>query len=355
MSPKKKLLPFNQVLNELLDMSRPFPAVHLHRFSDLSPADLAGVMKIWPKVDKDRQVALLEDLEELVESDTLVSFDELAKTLLNDPEPRVRAVAIRLLWQSEDPKLVPLLINLLQKDDDAIVRAAAATGLGNFIYLGELDNIPPLIHKQIEDVLLAKIQGNDLPLVRRRALEAMGFSSRQELPPLIEAAYKSKDKDWIGSALFAMGRSADERWSAIVYENLDAADPDLQFEAVRAAGELDLKNAREYLLEKLAHADEMDEDVRMAAVWSLSQIGGEGVQDALMRLLEETEDDDEADYIEMALENLSLMENLPGFEMLDLSTMDEDNSRIVDLSLHDEDEDEDERTPKGSGRKKQRH
>ncbi|MRR32232.1 hypothetical protein EG834_18325, partial [bacterium] len=93
---------FDKVIAALLDNEHPFPAVHWHRFSDISAADLQKLVKIWPEVNPDRRTALLEDLENLADSDTLVSFDDLGRFALDDSDPRVREVALRLLWESED-------------------------------------------------------------------------------------------------------------------------------------------------------------------------------------------------------------------------------------------------------------
>jgi len=118
-------------------MASPSTRIHLHRFSDLSSGDLRKLRDAWNKIDPLRRAALLEDLEDLADSDTLVSFDDLGKFALTDPEPRVREVALRLLWESEDPVLVSIFTQMVDTDPDIKVRSAAATALGQFIYIGE--------------------------------------------------------------------------------------------------------------------------------------------------------------------------------------------------------------------------
>ncbi len=339
---KKPDVSFQQVLEQLLDTSRPFPAVHLHRFSDLSGNELAQVKNLWLKITPDRRAGLLEDLEVLQETDTVVSFDELAKVGLTDPDARARATSLRLLWESDDVRLIPTILNILLKDADSVVRASAATAMGAFIYLGELDEIPSEILKKVVDSLLQVEQGKDVDLVRRRALESLGFSGREEVVPLIQQAYRSNDIEWQASALFAMGHSVDARWEQAILDRLDADDMEIQLEAVRAAGQLELPSARETLLQLLDHPADLDEEVRMAAAWSLSQIGGEDVRPRLEKLQEETEDEDEADYIEMAIDNLAFTEDLPGFGMFDsIRENPEEHTRIVDLG-ESEGDDEDE-------------
>ncbi len=61
---------------------------------------------------------------------------------LKDPLSPVRELGIRLLWECEDHSLVKVFLNLLTNDPDLQVQASAASALGRFIYLGELDEFP---------------------------------------------------------------------------------------------------------------------------------------------------------------------------------------------------------------------
>lgn len=313
---------FKIVIEALLDDSKTFPARYLQRFSDIAPSDLKNLLHTWPKVSLRRKQSLLEDLEDLAESDTLTSFDDLARALLKDPDAPVRILAMRLLWECEDVKLVPVFLDILNHDEDVDGRAGAATALGLFVYLGELERIPATLHHQIEDNLLEAATSADGILIRRRALESLGASSRDEVPPLIEAAYSQKNPDWIASALFAMGRSADERWDKQILANLSSPNEDIRREAVRAAGELELRSSRSFLLDQLE--DEEDLEIRRHLIWSLSKIGGEGVRARLEELLEQEPDDEEADFLEEALDNLVFNEQTAEFDMFDFEPGEED-------------------------------
>jgi HEAT repeat protein len=311
-----RIMPFMNVIEALLDNGKPFPAKYLHNFSDMEAGDLDKLTKAWPQVSPSRKQSLLEDLEDLAEADTLTSFDNLARSLLADPDPRVRILAIHLLWECEDAKLVPIYLDMLNNDGAVEVRAAAANALGQFVYLGELDKIPPELHHEIEDQLLTATRTSKDTLVRRRAMESLGYSGREEVIPLIEEAYHQKNPDWIVSALFAMGRSCDERWKKRVLSQLRSPREDVRSEAIHAAGELELKSARPVLMDLLL--DEEDIEVRRELVWALSTIGGEGVRARLEELLEIEEDDEEAAFIEEALETHSFNEDLGGFSLIDV-------------------------------------
>jgi HEAT repeat protein len=312
--PRK--IPFLTIIAALLDESKPFPAHFLHRFSDLEPVDLNSLTSVWSQVPLNRKHTLLEDLEDLAEADTLTSFDSLAYSLLSDPDPQIRSIAIRLLWECEDVKLIPVYINLINTDDAVEVQAAAANALGQFVYLGELDKIPVNLHHQIETQLLEMVSSEKPVLTRRRALESLGYSSQAEVIPLIENAYHQKNRDWIVSALFAMGRSCDDRWKINVLSQLRSPMEDIRSEAIHAAGELEIESARPILLDLLE--DEEDYDIRRELISSLSKVGGEGVRPRLEQLLEVESDDEMADFIEEALDTLSSLEDKGSFSMLDV-------------------------------------
>jgi HEAT repeat protein len=308
---------FQTIVEALLDDSTPFPARYLHRFSDLPPADLKALLKAWLQVSPRRKQTLLEDLEDLADADTLLSFEDLARALLTDPDAAVRGQAILLLWECHDAKLGRVYLEMLREDESQNVRAAAATALGQFVYLGELEKIPPELHHEVENQLLAAARSAESTLVRRRALESLGYSSRDEVPALIEAAYHGGGPEWMASALYAMGRSCDSRWEKQVLSKLHAPQEDVRIDAVQAAGELGLGAARASLLDLLE--DEEDPEVHRAVVWALSQIGGEGVRARLEELLEAEDDDEEEGFLEEALNNLSFTEDLSHFDMLGLN------------------------------------
>jgi HEAT repeat protein len=341
---KMKQTSFSQVLAALLNDSQVFPAAYLHQFSDLDGVDLESLKTIWPQVNPTRRAALLEDLEDLAETDTLVLFDSLAALGLKDGDPRVRRTAIRLLWDSEDDDFAAIFSDMMVNDPDMRVRAAAASGLGKFIYLGELEEIPEGILHQVEENLIRTIGGQDDMEVRRRALEAIGYSGRSEVPELIRAAYHNGEQKWLVSALFAMGRSADDKWGPEVTPMLRHSQLEVQIEAVRAAGELALDAARRPMLLMLRD-ENIDPDLRDEIIWALSKVGGEAVRENLEQMLEETDDDEEAELLEDALNNLDFTEGMDLFDMLDVENMTDDQLKEfspVDDSDNDSSIDEDE-------------
>ncbi|GAP15074.1 protein containg HEAT repeats [Longilinea arvoryzae] len=314
----KKTDSFQQILDALVDENQVFPAVYLHRFSDPSPEDLKALQAVWEKVPEQRRAALVEDLEELYDSDTLTSFEGIARIAITDSHAPVRAGALRLLWDYQGRDLIPVYQFLLEKDPDEIVRAQAASLLGQFVYLGELEEISSELHHAIEDALLQVVESSETKLVRRRALESLGYSSRDEISHHLQTAFESGDFQWMASALFAMGRSTDEIWGSHVLKMIDHPERDVQLEAIRAAGMLELEDARVPLL-RMAKSGIDDSDMRGAISWSLSQIGGDQVGVILNKLLARAEDDEEAEFIQSAIDNLEFKQGEGDFDLFDAS------------------------------------
>ncbi len=315
-------LPFQKTIDELLAGKKSLSRSSLRSFSDIDSVSLNLLLEAWPRIASDRKRLLLEELQTLSDNDTLVSFDDLARVLLNDPDAQVQAGAIRLLDECNDTKLIPVYLKILSSDKDASARAEAASALGKFVQLGELEEIPKKTQGRVEDALLEKINSEDDPNVRRQALEAIGYSSRREVITLIESAFHRENPDWQASALFAMGRSSDERWEENVIPKILDENPRVQLAAIEAAGELGLIPAREILL-KMLEEDENDALVVNAAVWSLSQIGGEDARIYIESLIDETEDDDQVEFLEEALDNLAFTEDLAKFDLLNLDLEDD--------------------------------
>lgn len=307
---------FSEISTALRDTDHPFPPRLLRGFSDLPPKDLKEFTLLWPELPTLRRQSLLEDLEVLTETDTIVCFDEIAKIVLEDPDPMVRVLAMRLLWECEDAKIVPAIIELMLTDADEAVRSTAASLLGRFVYLGELDEIPDAYKISAVNNLLDVVTSEDLPQVRMRALESLGYSGHPKVPSLIKRAYESSENLWVACALCAMGRSADEQWIEYVQEKLDSGDSEVLFEAVRAAGELEINTALDQLF-TIVDEQDSDDEIRLAAIWSLSQIGGPEVKDKLQELLEDSESDEELEWLEKALENLELSSNSDGLDFLE--------------------------------------
>jgi HEAT repeat protein len=317
---------FSEALKALQNTQNLFPAKFLATFSDLSKEEIEQLRQVWSSVPMKRKLSVLEDIEELAEADSLTNYEELGLFCLDDAEAEVRALGIRLLWFSEDNQLADRFIEILKTDTSPLVRSTAASALGNYVYEGELEEVPQAVLAKCVAALLDAHRSTEPLQVRRATLEALGFSSHPDVPKLIDAAYNAGVPDMKASALFAMGRSADQAYATKVRSNIQSENTTIQLEAVRAAGELDLKDQREPLLEMVDSGD-LDEEVFYAAIWSLSQIGGQGVQAKFDEIMDSEIDDELAVFMENAIDNLAFNDGLADF---DLFNIDEDGEEEED-------------------------
>jgi HEAT repeat protein len=307
------------LLDALADPSQPIQNDLLEAVSDLDVPEFQTFQTAWSGCDSGRKVQILEHLGQLADEDIELNFDRINRLALGDEEPRVRRQAIQNLWECEEPSLGQRLAALVEADPSPDVRATAAAALGRFVYLGEVEEIDEQLLRQVEDRLLTAQRDDPEQGVRLRSLESLGYSSRPEVTPLIEAAYRSGLEPRVQSALKAMARSESPSWEASILENLHHASPALRAEATRAAGELELRGCVDDLIEL---AEDTIDEVRLAAIWSLAQIGGQDAAQALTRLLESAEDEDEIALIEDGLDYITFVDGTRDIPLLDLDPQD---------------------------------
>lgn len=291
----------------------------LYIFSKMNQEALAAFRNIWPTIPSQRRRDIMQELVEIGEANFEVYFDPVFLLALGDEDAEVRTSAINGLWENEDPNLIGPLVHLLRTDDAVEVRAAAASALGRFIYLGAVEEIDQHQALLAEEALLDTIHHSAEDIeVRRRAVESVAFSSEPAVAQIIENAYYDENEKMQVSAIFAMGRSADPHWRPQVIAELDNDNSEIRFEAARASGELEASEAITKLIELIA--DDPDLQVQEMAVWALGRIGGPAAQEALEECLES-----EVESIVLAAEE----------------ALDEINLFSDSLSLFDFDDDDD--------------
>lgn len=314
---------FQDAVDLLTDENQEFSQDILFQFSDISPEQLKTLLDAWPQITLSRKQLLLVSLKKELSRDMLLCYDLLAGALLKDKDAIIRATAIRLLSDCESEDLVPIFLEIAKVDPETAPRAEAITALGAYILRGKLDEISKESLNEIESELLHISHSGEKTEIRQRALESLGYSSREEIPALIKEAWQREASMWKASAVFAMGRSYDKIWKENILEALVYDNEIVRLAATKAAGELALASARPLLLKNLAEED--DDDVFQALIWSLSQIGGEDVREFLLSLLDRYDDEEgeQIEYLEEALANLDFTEDTRDFDMLNFDTDDD--------------------------------
>ncbi len=203
--------------------------------------------------------------------------------LLDDPDAMVRAEAVSCLWHTADPMWIEELLTKAQHDPDLDVRTRALSTLGHYIVDAEIEMYNDLENEEralsdgdvqrVVDFLFDTAQNTVLSVDERRySIEALAFLDDPEVDELIDWAYQQNDPRYRASALFAMGRSGNLRWTDLVLTELHSANREVQYEAVRAAGELGLQEATEDLI-RLVRGRGVDKALRLRAIYSLGEAG----------------------------------------------------------------------------------
>ena len=264
---------FEELLKRIRDSQTSLSISSLYGLSDLTRAEAQLFQEVWSLIDARRRRWIIQSLVDIAEASFEVDFNPIFRLCLKDEDELVRSRAIEGLWEDEDLTLAGLLVHFLRDDPAESVRVAAATSLGRFVLLGELEKIEAAPAMMVEDALLGAIYDPHEALeVRRRAVESIAYSGQAQVRDIIEMAYCDDEEKMRISAVFAMGRSADPIWHEMVIAELDNPNPEMRYEAARACGELEASAALSALI-GLIEADP-DPEVQEMAIWALGHIGG---------------------------------------------------------------------------------
>jgi len=204
-------------------------------------------------------------------------------------------------------ELVDALLSILRSGDKPeAVRGRAAISLGpvleNADTMGfeDADDLPITERSfhRIQESLHKLYMDADVPKeVRRRILEASVRAPQDWHPHAIGAAYASDDEVWRLTAVFCMQfvRGFDEQ----ILEALDSRNPDIQYEAVVAAGNWEVDAAWPHVA-ALVTSMETEKPLLLAAIAAAASIRP---QEAFVLLddLADSDDEDIADAVHEAL------------------------------------------------------
>jgi hypothetical protein len=282
------------------------PAV-FYGLSDISTDQRSTFADAWRKLDNSLRGRVARQLVETSEADFEFQYHQVAMVLLADDLAEVRRAGVELLWENDTVAVLDRLLQVLAVEREPTVKSEVLNALGRFIRLGEYEDIPVADATRAQDAVMQVWEDSTASLlVRRRALEAISNCTRDDLRPLIQAAYDSPQHDMRVSALYAMGRSCDPYWGEIVLREMNSDDPEMQYEAVRAGGEIELKAAVSSTA-RLAFQDH-DRELQEVSIWALGEIGGDEATEYLGQLAEAVEESDPElyDLVEDAIHNAEM-------------------------------------------------
>jgi HEAT repeat protein len=242
--------------------------------------DRDTLREVWPTIAPQRRARIIGSLASIIEDNIDLDFRRVFLNALEDSDADIRIKAIEGLTEDTSTLLLGRLLTILRNDPDKDVRETAATALGRFTYLAELNKLSKLVEDTtLRDALVQSARNRaENEDVRRRAVESLGYyNGNKEVQELIAEQYKQGDKHG-ESAVLAMGRTMDREWSPIIMHELKSTRPAMRYEAAHAAGEMTLTEALPLLVDM---TEDADLEVRLSAIWALGQIGGKPAADAL--------------------------------------------------------------------------
>ena len=138
---------------------------------------------------------------EFDQDDVDPSISALWMTRLDDPDPQVRIAAIEDLWDCPDVPVMERLLDLAQHDPQLAVRCKAISGLGIYVYEGNIadfewddpyaqDWLEEADFERVCDFLFGICDDDQRSLDERRyAVEALSFLNDDRVKTLIEELY----------------------------------------------------------------------------------------------------------------------------------------------------------------------
>lgn len=201
-------------------------------------------------------------------------------------------------------------------DEPEQLRARAAISLGPILEQADTDGFEdpddvPITEATFHNIQnsLERIYGdkNAPKYVRRRILEASVRAPQTWHQDAIRHAYSSGDKDWVLTAVFSMRwvRGFDDQ----ILQALKSEDPEINYQAVIAAGNWELDGAWPHIVE-LVHGAHCSKPLLLAAIGALSSIRPAETRD----ILEDLAESDDEEIAEAVSEAMAAIESPPGEE-----------------------------------------
>jgi HEAT repeat protein len=272
-----------QALIETLEHSddEDLSAIAAEALANVGPAAIAALAELLTQVDT-RPLAVAA-LAKIRSPETIAPL----LSLVDDPEPSLRATAIEALGSFHDPRVPPVLVTALA-DPAAQVRQAAIEALGVRKDLAAELDLVNLLSDRLWDLNLAVCQRTAIALGRLDTEAAANslfraFQSPNTPEPLQQEIVRSLG--WIGDAI-----ALNYLQQALAQVSTDATSRSLYQEIATLLGrwsEPDLKpQAAQVLIDALeTHAAAQDPTVKPAIALALGQLGQSQAMPALIAML----------------------------------------------------------------------
>ena len=246
-------IPSREESEDQLDTAAPSEDLPLETEGGDSPWEISALENLTLSKDPDVRAEAAIILGEIA---SLPALEGLANAAFNDPDEDVRRAAIEGASLAD----FDLLVRILQEHPDALLRMAAAAGLGE---KGDPRALPPLA---------GSLKGDASPDVRAAAAEALGeLEADGAIPSLEEALADDANAAVRAAAASAIGEVGDQESISALSTALTGDESSLVRQAVaEALGEIGGEQAADSLAESLV--SDQEAQVRVASAEALSEI-----------------------------------------------------------------------------------
>jgi hypothetical protein len=233
---------------------------------------------------------------------------------LTDPDEETRAAILDEIALDMDDETAQALLDIAASDADEEARDHAIVALGPVIeecgdeYMeGAIDFGPemePPVSRETFASIVARIRAlysdeSQPKLLRRRAFEVLIRDPQPWHREAIQEHFASADDDWRRTAVFAMGHITG--FEHEIAAAVETAEEPLLFEAVRAAGQMEVSAAAPRI-RALATSRDADLDLRIAAIYALPHVDRDSFE--LLESLEQSRNRDIAEAAADAVQEL---------------------------------------------------
>jgi uncharacterized protein (UPF0147 family) len=250
----------------------------------------------WPEGTAEELVRVLRD-ERVAEPDRVLATEMAGNfTVVND-------------------ELVEALLAILRNSEESQeMRARAAISLGPILAYADAEGFEDPDHvpisephfQQIQESLRELYMDAQIPKeVRRRILEASVRAPQDWHKNAVRAAYSIGDDAWELTAVFCMRFLGG--FDAQIVEELDNRNPDIQLEAVLAAGNWGVEASWPHIA-ALIHTDQTPKPLLLAAIEAVPGVCPQEARKVLSGLIEP----DDEEIIEAVEEALAMAEKPSG-------------------------------------------
>jgi hypothetical protein len=242
-----------------------------------------------------------------------------------------RLLAVELAGETVvlDDKIADALLAIVGSSDESEnLRARAAISLGPGLEEADLegfdeDDDEPHLSQRTFDAIQKTFRSlfHDARVpkeVRRRVLEASVRSPQDWHAAAVRSAYAGDDEEWRLTAVFCMRYV--KGFEDQILEALESGDSEVQYEAVRAAGEWEVDGAWPHIADLLTAVD-TDKILLLAAIDAAAAIRPDDASGILGVLA----DSDDEDIAEAAMDALSMAEGESDWDDPDDDEYDEED------------------------------